>query len=136
MTRRNKRISAIMCFFQFFALREPMESIIETFEHHIVPEHFSEYFVMFDTDFKDLLVAAIEHEQLIIKTINAHIPEGWTFNRLPLIERAILFMAISELTLEFDDKAIIINEAVEIAKMFCEEGQHKYINGLLDNLAL
>lgn len=113
-----------------------METIIETFENHIVPEQFSEFFVLFDTDFKDLLVAAIEHELLIINTVNAHIPEGWSFHRLPLIEQAILFMAISELTLEFDEKAIIINEAVEIAKMFCEDGQYKYINGLLDNLSL
>jgi len=43
-------------------------------------------------------------------------------------------MAISEITLEFDEKAIIINEAVEIAKLFCEEDQYKYINGLLDKL--
>lgn len=113
-----------------------MESIIETFENDIVPEQMSEFFVLFEDDFKALLYAAVKQEHLIIDTINRLIPDGWTFERLPLIDRAILFMAISEMTLEFDDKAIIINEAVEISKMFCEEGQYKYINGLLDHLSL
>lgn len=134
MTRRNKRISAIMCFFQYFSLREDMEQIIETFEQDIVPEDFSDFFVPFKDDFKELLIAAVTKEDLIIQKINSLIPKGWTFERLPLIDRAILFMAISEITLEFDEKAIIINEAVEIAKLFCEEDQYKYINGLLDKL--
>lgn len=134
MTRRNKRISAIMCFFQYFSLREEMEQIIETFEQDIVSEDFSDFFVPFKDDFKELLIAAVAQEKLIINKINSLIPKGWSFDRLPLIDRSILFMAISEITLEFDEKAIIINEAVEIAKLFCEEDQYKYINGLLDKL--
>jgi N utilization substance protein B len=134
MTRRNKRISAIMCFFQYFSLKQDMETIIETFEKDIVPENYSEYFVVFKEDFKELLIAAVAQEQLIINTINSLIPKGWKFDRLPLIDRAILFMAISEITLEFDEKAIIINEAIEISKLFCEEDQYKYINGILDRL--
>lgn len=132
--RRQKRISAIMCFFQYFATKDDMETIIETFEQDIVPYNHSEFFVVFDDDFKSLLTIAIEYETQIIDRINSLLRDGWKFERLPMIDRAILFMAISEITLEFDDRAIIINEAIEISKIFSEEDQYKYINGLLDKL--
>jgi transcription antitermination protein NusB len=134
LKRRQKRISAIMCFFQYFSTRDDMETIIETFEQDIVPYNHSEFFVVFDDDFKSLLTIAIEYETQVINKINSLLRDGWVFDRLPMIDRAILFMAISEITLEFDDKAIIINEAIEISKIFSEQDQYKYINGLLDKL--
>jgi len=134
MTRRQKRISAIMCFFQYFSTRDDMDTIIDTFEQDIVPCNYSEYFVAFDDDFKSLLVIAIEYETKIIDKINSLLKSGWNFNRLPMIDQAILFMAISEITLEFDERAIIINEAIEISKLFSETDQYKYINGILDKL--
>jgi transcription antitermination protein NusB len=134
LKRRQKRISAIMCFFQYFSTRDDMETIIETFEQDIVPYNHSEFFVVFDDDFKSLLNIAIEYETQVINKINSLLRDGWVFDRLPMIDRAILFMAISEITLEFDDKAIIINEAIEISKIFSEQDQYKYINGLLDKL--
>ncbi|MBS3991244.1 MAG: hypothetical protein KGZ51_04165 [Erysipelothrix sp.] len=134
LKRRQKRISAIMCFFQYFSTRDDMETIIETFEQDIVPYNHSEFFVVFDDDFKSLLTIAIEYETQVINKINSLLRDGWVFDRLPMIDRAILFMAISEITLEFDEKAIIINEAIEISKIFSEQDQYKYINGLLDKL--
>ena len=58
----------------------------------------------------------------------------WSFDRLNLIEQAILLESISEYKLALNDKAVIINEAVIFAKEYCDDESYKYINGVLDNI--
>jgi len=60
--------------------------------------------------------------------------KDWTFERLNYVEQAIILEAISELKVGEVAKAIIINEAVVITKSLCDDGRHKYINGVLDKL--
>lgn len=60
----------------------------------------------------------------------------WTIQRMPAIDRNVLRLAIFEL-LERDDVpvAVIINEAVELAKRFSTEESGKYVNGVLSAIA-
>lgn len=52
------------------------------------------------------------------------------------IERALLYLGTYELTHRLDVPfRVVINEAVELAKMFGATESHKYINGVLDKLA-
>lgn len=52
------------------------------------------------------------------------------------IERALLYLGTFELTHRLDvPYRVVINEAVELAKMFGATDSHKYINGVLDKLA-
>lgn len=56
--------------------------------------------------------------------------------QLDPIERAILRMAVFELTERLDVPVrVVINEAVELAKQFGAEQSHKYVNGVLDKVA-
>lgn len=58
-------------------------------------------------------------------------------NELNPIEHAILLMAADELKYQQDvPYKVVINEAIEVAKVFGAEESHKYINGVLDKLAL
>lgn len=58
-------------------------------------------------------------------------------NELDPIEHAILLMAADELKYQQDvPYKVVINEAIEVAKVFGAEESHKYINGVLDKLAL
>ena len=57
---------------------------------------------------------------------------NWTFDRLNLIDQAILLVAVSELNIKETSKAIIIDEAILISKEYSEEEAYKYINGVLD----
>ncbi len=57
--------------------------------------------------------------------------------QLSPIEHALLLMAASELSAQPDTPyPVIINEAVELAKMYGGTDGHKYVNGVLDKLAL
>lgn len=52
------------------------------------------------------------------------------------IERALLYMGTFELANRLDvPYRVVINESVELAKMFGATESHKYINGVLDKLA-
>lgn len=58
--------------------------------------------------------------------------EGWTISRIGKAELAILRLAIYEIKYDEDIPAgVAINEAVEIAKTYCEEKANKFVNGIL-----
>ena len=49
-------------------------------------------------------------------------------------DRAILLMACCEIDLETAQKPIVIDEAVTLAKKYCDDDTYKLINGVLDKL--
>ena len=72
-----------------------------------------------------------EHRVRIDELIETH-TSGWSLDRLPDVDRAILRMATYEL-LWVDDvpDAVVIDEAVELAKALSTDESPKYVNGVL-----
>ncbi len=134
MKRRKQRLTAIVCFYMYFFKERDILEILDDFNRIFIEEENSNEYLMVDDLTKQMMVDAIESKQLIINKINDLLKKGWRFERLDLVEQAILFMAISEIVYEIDDRAIIINEAVEIAKAYGGDESYKLINGLLDNV--
>ena len=68
-----------------------------------------------------------------------HTMQGYldrTLDELDPIEKAILRLAVYELQFEADvPYKVVINEAIEVAKVFGADESHKYINGVLDKIA-
>ena len=58
--------------------------------------------------------------------------EHWRPERMALIDRLIMRMAIYEMLVERTPPAIAIDEALELAKTFSGEGAVRFINGVLD----
>ncbi len=59
----------------------------------------------------------------------------WKIDRLALIERNILRLAVSELDSDSEvPKKVVINEAVELAKLYCDSKAYRFINGVLANI--
>ena len=83
----------------------------------------------------DVTNGILEHEQEIIDIINANLKSGWTFKRLAKTTRTILKVAIYEMKYCEDvPPKVAINEAVELAKKYCDEKEPSFINGLLGNV--
>lgn len=61
---------------------------------------------------------------------------GWTVARMPVMDRAVLRMAAFEL-LHRDDvpTAVVINEAVELAKRYSTDESGRFVNGVLSAVA-
>jgi N utilization substance protein B len=78
-----------------------------------------------------LVEGVAEHSARIDALIDAH-ASNWSIDRLPDVDRAILRMAVFEL-LWADDvpDAVVIDEAVELAKALSTDDSPAYINGVL-----
>lgn len=61
--------------------------------------------------------------------------KDWDFERLGHIERAILRLGSFEVLNKDLDSAVIINEAIELAKKLCSEQSPSFINGVLDGVS-
>jgi N utilization substance protein B len=65
----------------------------------------------------------------------AETAERWRPERMAVIDRLILRMAVCELTRRDDTPpAVVINEALELARTFSTEDAVKFINGMLDGI--
>lgn len=59
----------------------------------------------------------------------------WELDRVGSIEKAVLRLGAYEIAYENVDKAVVINEAVDMGKQFGAENSGKFINGILDAIA-
>ena len=80
---------------------------------------------------RDLVFGTIEHVAESDALI-APLLEGWTLDRLPLLDRIVLRMSVYELTFHKETpRAVVINEAVELVKKFSTEDSGRFVNGVL-----
>ena len=79
-----------------------------------------------------LFFRTLENEPELDEVIIKHI-KNWEIQRLALIDRLILKMALCEF-LYFDEipTKVTINEAIEIAKKFSTGKSGRFVNGILD----
>jgi len=60
---------------------------------------------------------------------------NWEFDRVALLDRLLLIVAISEIYFVEDvPPKVSISEAIEIAKIYCNEDSSSFVNGVLDNV--
>jgi len=78
-----------------------------------------------------LFKGTIENLETIDAEIKKHL-KSWDFNELGRIEKAILRLGVYEIMIDKNDKAVIINEAIELAKELADEKSYQFINGILD----
>ena len=80
-----------------------------------------------------LFEGTIENLTKIDATISEHLKKR-DINEVGAVEKAILRLSVYEITFTKLDKAIVINEAIELAKKLASDNAPKFINGLLDSL--
>ena len=80
-----------------------------------------------------LFSGTVENLAMLDKEIEAHLTE-WDYEGIGKVEKAILRLGAYEILVAKTDKAIIINEAVELAKKLADDKSPKFINGVLDAL--
>lgn len=58
--------------------------------------------------------------------------EHWRLDRMPAVDRNILRMAVFEMAEHGTPAAVVIDEAIELARQFSGEESVSFINGVLD----
>lgn len=121
MNRHEYRIKMVTAVYQHLLLKKDLKvCVIDTIDE-------------IDDFVRNIESDLLDHEEEYIETINAHL-NHWSFDRLNCIDRAILLVATSEYNTKLNDKSVVIDEAIRIAKEYSDEDSYKYINGVLDNL--
>ncbi len=82
-----------------------------------------------------VLVEGVEsHQQRLDRAIAAN-AKGWTLSRMPSIDRNVLRIAGFELLCLPDvPVAVVLDEAVELAKRFSTDDSGRFVNGVLSSL--
>jgi N utilization substance protein B len=81
------------------------------------------------------LVRGAKTQQVKIDAIIAECAEHWDLERMAVVDRNILRMAVFELLYEPTVPGkVAINEAIEIAKKFGTAESSRFINGVLDRI--
>jgi N utilization substance protein B len=127
-SRRLAREQALQALYSVaIGSRDPAEALSEVIAEHADSEH--------RTFVKDLVLGTLEHAGEA-DAIVAPLLEGWTVERLPTVDRMLLEMATFELRYRpRTPVAVIINEAVELAKRFSTEDSGRFVNGVLSAVA-
>ena len=83
----------------------------------------------------DLFRFAMDHSHEIDELIEAH-AQHWRMDRMAAVDRNVLRAAVAEFqAFPRTPKAVIINEALEIARKFSSPESVQFINGVLDSVA-
>jgi N utilization substance protein B len=83
-----------------------------------------------------LLVRGVEHHRDRLDAAIAGKAKGWTLARMPVLDLNVLRLAGFELAERPDvPVAVVIDEAVELAKRFSTDDSGRFVNGVLSALA-
>ncbi len=99
----------------------------------------------FEKDRAELTRADIEYFREILKGVEEHLEELDSYltplldrpmSAIDPVENAILHLGTYELLYHLElPWRVVLNESIELAKMFGAEQSHKYVNGILDKAA-
>jgi transcription antitermination protein NusB len=82
-----------------------------------------------------LLTSAADHQSQA-NVLMSELSIDWPLERIALVDRLIMTLAIGEMLMETAPPvAVILDEAVEMAKIFSTDGSSSFVNGVLSSVA-
>lgn len=84
---------------------------------------------------REIVLGVMEHRDEIDELLTSY-ARGWTLERMPALDRAILRAAVWEI--RWNDEvppAVAITEAVEAAKQYSTDDSGKFVHGVLGRIA-
>lgn len=126
-TRRHARECALQALYSWKLSKNNIKEI----EHYIVIEQHIQHLnvAYFHALCVGVVNCILEFDQLMIPHLSRDL------QKVGYIEYLILCIALFELTKCFDiPYKVVINEAIELAKIYGAEKSHKFVNGVLDKI--
>ncbi len=128
-TRRKSRELALQMLFQADMGRQSADEVRHTFwaERNSVGEEVRGFA-------DDLFRVAVDRAGEINQLIERH-AEHWRMERMAAVDRNLLRAAVAELLgYPATPRAVVINEALEIARKFSAPESVQFVNGVLDSV--
>ena len=141
MSRTQAREVALQALFQFdFNPAEQEtdldEAVTEAIDTAVTGDEESEVLYSKDRSYAEgLVMGTLENQQAIDEILEQH-ARDWSIDRMAAVDRNIALMAVFELKFQEEkvDTAVIINEAVNLAKKFGTDDSSRFINGILSSV--
>jgi N utilization substance protein B len=128
--RRKARKRALDVLYQADLRDEPIHTTLETYLGRLPeprPEHLA-YTVR-------VVEGVAGHLDRIDEVISSY-AEGWTIDRMPVVDRNLARIAVFELLYADDiDPPVAITEAVELARSLSTDDSPRFLNGILGRIA-
>lgn len=129
-SRHRARQRALQILFQWDSRKHPVNESIEGFYHSLGRED-DEARVPRDAFMESLVRGTVENAPFIDTIIQKH-AEHWRLERMPIVDRNVLRLAVYEMLKTDTPPAVLIDEAIELARQFSTEESVHFVNGVLD----
>ena len=131
MSRKSARESAMKLIYQMDINHTEVEELLENFYNSS-----EQSFTQQDKDYiKECLVGVIDNKESVDRAIEGRLKSSWKLSRIAKVELAILRLGVYEMLYREDvpDK-VAVNEAIDLAKLYCGEESGTFVNGVLGSL--
>lgn len=130
-SRRRSRERALQILFQWDMRKLPVEECITAFYDTLHAEDEELGRLPHDRFMESLATGAAARASEIDRRIEQH-SQNWRIDRMPAVDRNILRLSIYELLSRTSPPAVVIDEAIELARRFSGDESVSFVNGVLD----
>lgn len=130
--RHRSRQRALQILFQADIRQQAAEAAIDDFYSTLHSDDVDEPPPPISDEFMEILVKGTEQNRGKLDALIASKSEHWRVERMPVVDRNILRMAVYEMQELKTPAAVAIDEAVELARQFSSDESVGFVNGVLD----
>jgi len=131
MARHRARQQALQMMFQWDVRRTPPEEIVGGYYGSLLISDDEEATPPRDEFAEELFRGVLADLAGVDERITRHAAH-WKIGRMPVVDRNILRIAVYEILTTDTPAAVIIDEALELAKRFSSDDSAQFVNGVLD----
>lgn len=129
-SRHRSRERALQLLYQWESSGESPESVVKTY-FKTLSDSIGGKTVSDDQFAEQLFHGVTRRSQSLDEVIQKH-ASNWKLERMAVVDRNVLRMAIYEMDQKDAVAAVVIDEAIELGRRFSGEKSSKFINGVLD----
>jgi len=130
-SRHRSRQRALQVLFQVDLRQQCADEAIAALYNSLLDEEAVPAERPLDPFMEELVRGAVERMAEIDRRITEH-SEHWRLERMPAVDRNILRLAVCEMLFVSTPPAVVIDEALELARRFTSDESIPFINGVLD----
>jgi N utilization substance protein B len=130
-SRHKSREHALQLLFQADIRRQQPDEAITAYYDSLLLSGADEERPTEDPFLEQLVRGTIQTMTTLDQAIAGH-SEHWRLERMPVVDRNILRLAVYEMTTVGTPAPVVIDEALELARRFSSDESVSFINGVLD----
>jgi N utilization substance protein B len=130
-SRHKGRQRALQILFEWDMRKHSVADSIEGFYQSLGREEEDQPRVARDPFMESLVRGTVDRSREIDELIQKH-AEHWRLERMPTVDRNVLRLAVYEMLHTDTPAAVLIDEAIELARQFSGEESVHFVNGVLD----